>query len=46
LWVANVTCASIWSGFDYTAFIEDAFSRAIVGYCVAMSSRADIRRIP
>ncbi len=42
LWVADLTYVSTWSGFAYTAFIVDAFSRAIVGWRVATSLRAEL----
>jgi len=42
LWVADLTYVSTWSGFAYTALIVDAFSRAIVGWRVATSLRADL----
>ena len=42
LWVADLTYVSTWSGFVYTALIVDAFSRAIVGWRVATSLRADL----
>jgi putative transposase len=42
LWVADLTYVSTWSGFAYTAFIVDAFSRAIVGWRVDTSLRADL----
>jgi putative transposase len=42
LWVADLTYVSTWSGFAYTAFIIDAFSRAIVGWLVATSLRTDL----
>ena len=42
LWVADLTYVSTWSGFAYVAFIIDAFSRAIVGWRVATSLRADL----
>ncbi|HTE84298.1 MAG TPA: IS3 family transposase [Dehalococcoidia bacterium] len=42
LWVADLTYVSTWSGFAYTAFIVDAFSRAIVGWRVATSLRTDL----
>jgi putative transposase len=42
LWVADLTYVSTWSGFAYTAFVIDAFSRAIVGWRVATSLRADL----
>ena len=35
LWVADLTYVATWSGFAYTAFIIDAFSRRIVGWRVA-----------
>ena len=40
--VADLTYVSTWSGFAYTAFIVDAFSRAIVGWRVATSLRAEL----
>jgi putative transposase len=42
LWVADLTYVSTWSGFAYTAFLVDAFSRAIVGWRVATSLRTDL----
>jgi len=42
LWVADLTYVSTWSGFAYTALIVDAFSRAIVGWRVATSLRAEL----
>ena len=42
LWVADLTYVSTWSGFGYTAFVIDAFSRAIVGWRVSTSLRADL----
>ncbi len=42
LWVADLTYVSTWSGFVYVAFIIDAFSRAIIGWRVATSLRADL----
>jgi len=42
LWVADLTYVSTWSGFAYTAFIVDAFSRAIVGWRVLASLRAEL----
>jgi putative transposase len=42
LWVADVTYVSTWSGFCYTAFVTDVFSRRIVGWRVAASLRADL----
>jgi|GEM_PF-182176 hypothetical protein len=38
LWVADFTYVATWSGFVFVAFIIDAFSRMIVGWC-AMKTR-------
>lgn len=35
LWVADITSVRISSGFAYTAFVTDVFSRRIVGWAVA-----------
>ncbi|MGH7748117.1 MAG: IS3 family transposase [Candidatus Dormibacteria bacterium] len=42
LWVADLTYVATWSGFAYTAFIIDAFSRRIIGWRVAASLRAEL----
>jgi putative transposase len=42
LWVADLTYVSTWSGFAYTAFVIDAFSRRIVGWRVMASLRAEL----
>ena len=42
LWVADLTYVSTWSGFAYVAFVIDAFSRAIVGWRVSTSLRANL----
>jgi len=42
LWVADLTYVATWAGFCYTAFIIDAYSRAIVGWRVATSLRASL----
>ncbi len=42
LWVADITYVSTWAGFCYTAFVIDAFSRAIVGWRVSSSLRAEL----
>ncbi len=42
LWVADLTYVSTWAGFIYTAFVVDVFSRAIVGWRVSASLRADL----
>jgi putative transposase len=40
LWVADITYVATWSGLVYTAFIIDAYSRAIVGWRSSRSLRA------
>ena len=42
LWLADITYVSTWSGFCYTAFVIDAFSRAIVGWRVSSSLHAEL----
>ncbi len=42
LWLADITYVSTWSGFCYTAFVIDAFSRRIVGWRVSCSLRAEL----
>ena len=42
LWVADFTYVATWSGFVYTAFIIDVFSRMIVGWRVSSSMSADL----
>jgi putative transposase len=42
LWVADLTYVSTWSGFCYTAFVIDVFSRRIVGWRVSSSLRAEL----
>jgi transposase InsO family protein len=42
LWVADITFVATWSGFVYTAFIIDAYSRAIVGWRSSRSLRTDL----
>lgn len=42
LWVADLTYVATWSGFVYTSFIIDAYSRAIVGWRSSCSLRADL----
>ena len=41
-WVADITYVPTWSGFVYVAFIMDLFSRAIVGWSVDTTLRADL----
>ena len=42
LWVADLTYVPTWAGFCYSAFIIDAYSRAIVGWRVARTLRAEL----
>jgi putative transposase len=42
LWVADLTYVWTRSGFCYTAFVIDAFSRRIVGWRVSSSLRTDL----
>jgi putative transposase len=42
LWVADLTYVWTRAGFVYTAFVVDAFSRAIVGWRVSPSLRTDL----
>jgi putative transposase len=41
-WVADITYVATWSGFAYTAFVTDLFSRRIVGRRVAATLRASL----
>ena len=42
LWVADITYVATWSGFVYTSFVIDAYSRFIVGWQASRSLRADL----
>lgn len=42
LWVADITYVPTWSGFAYTAFVIDVFSRRIVGWRVAGTLRSTL----
>ncbi len=42
LWVADITYVATFSGFVYTSFIIDAYSRMIVGWRSSRSLRADL----
>jgi putative transposase len=42
LWIADITYVATWSGFAYTAFVTDVFSRRIVGWRVSSSLRSDL----
>lgn len=41
LWVADITCVRTLSGFAYTAFVVDVFSRKIVGVATRSTMRTD-----
>jgi putative transposase len=42
LWVCDFTYVATWSGFAYTAFVTDVFSRRIVGWRTADTMTADL----
>lgn len=42
LWIADFTYVATWSGFVYTAFVIDVFSRRIIGWRVARSMSAEL----
>jgi transposase InsO family protein len=42
LWIADITYVSTWSGFAYTAFVVDVFSRRILGWRVSSAPRANL----
>jgi putative transposase len=42
LWLADITYVRTWSGFCYVAFVEDAFSRMIVGWSIATHLRTSL----
>ncbi len=42
LWVADLTYVWTWSGFAYTAFVTDVFSRFIVGWRVGTTLAAQL----
>ena len=42
LWVADITYVSTWSGFVFTSFVIDVFSRFIVGWRVSSSLNTDL----
>ena len=42
LWVCDFTYVPTWSGFAYTAFVTDVYSRKIVGWRTAGSMTADL----
>jgi putative transposase len=42
LWVADLTYVRTWSGFVYTSFVIDVYSRFIVGWQTSRSLRTDL----
>lgn len=42
LWVADISYVPTWEGFDYLAFILDAYSRRLVGWAMADHLRSEL----
>ncbi|WP_115644376.1 IS3 family transposase [Leifsonia aquatica] len=42
LWVCDVTDVAAWSGFDCVPFVDDVYSRRIIGWNVASTLRSEI----
>jgi putative transposase len=42
LWVADLTYLRTWEGWVYLAAVQDAYSRAIVGWSMADHMRAEL----
>lgn len=42
LWVADISYLPTWEGFDYLAFVLDAYSRRCVGWAMADHLRAEL----
>lgn len=42
LWVADITYIPTWVGFLYLAIVLDAFSRRVVGWCMASHLRTEL----
>ena len=42
LWLADITYVRTWSGFCYVAFVEDVFSRMIVGWSIPTHLRTSL----
>ncbi len=42
LWVAGFTYVRTWQGFSYVSFVEDVFSRMIVGWSIATHMRTSL----
>ena len=42
LWVADITYVRTWEGWLYLAFVLDAYSRKIVGWCMANNLKTEL----
>lgn len=42
LWVADISYLPTWEGFEYLAFVLDAYSRRLVGWAMASNLRAEL----
>lgn len=42
LWVADISYVPTWEGFDYLAFVLDAYSRKVVGWAMADHMRTEL----
>jgi putative transposase len=42
LWVADISYVPTWEGFDYLAFVLDAYSRRLVGWAMASHLRTEL----
>jgi putative transposase len=42
LWVADISYVPTWEGFDYLAFVLDAYSRRCVGWAMASHLRSEL----
>jgi putative transposase len=42
LWLADITYVRTWAGFCYVAFVQDVFSRMIVGWSIATHLRTSL----
>jgi putative transposase len=42
LWVADISYVPTWEGFDYLAFVLDAYSRRLVGWAMADHLKAEL----
>ena len=42
LWLADIRYVRTWAGFCYVAFVQDAFSRMIVGWSIATHLRTSL----